>query len=169
MTTINKDFKYDQFPNEISEFQITTYAIRGQICITYHCPSASNIHIKSAFYVQKNTFSVVLQSLILSSIKILFTTDQINCYFFSNNSTHYRTINTAEKHVTSNRKFQVTPYGKDMYFFDIFINNGRICIGFVADHSEKVQNRTHLNGFLEKRNHLKVIEDQLVFLAFSRQ
>ena len=32
-------------------------------------------------------------------------------------------------------------------------------MGFVA---EKVQNRTHLNGFLEK-NHSKVIEDQLVF------
>ena len=41
---------------------------------------------------------------------------------------------TAEKHVTYNRKFQVTPYGKDMYFFDIFINDGRICMGFVADH-----------------------------------
>ena len=42
-------------------------------------------------------------------------------------------------------------------------------MGFVADHLEKVQNRTHLNVFLEKRNHSKVIEDQLVFLAFSRQ
>ena len=42
-------------------------------------------------------------------------------------------IFTAEKHVTENRKFQVTPYGKDMYLFDIFINNGRICMGFKAD------------------------------------
>ena len=32
-----------------------------------------------------------------------------------------------------------TPYGKDMYFFDIFINNGRICMGLVADNLENVQ------------------------------
>ena len=33
-----------------------------------------------------------------------------------------------------------TPYGKDMYFFDIFIDNGRICMVLVADNLEKVQN-----------------------------
>ena len=26
-----------------------------------------------------------------------------------------------------------TPYDKDMNFFDIFINNGPICMGFEAD------------------------------------
>ena len=36
-------------------------------------------------------------------------------------------------------------------------------MGFVADNLEKVQRRTHLNGFLEKNKHSKVIEDQLVF------
>ena len=41
-------------------------------------------------------------------------------------------------------------------------------MGFVPDNLENVRKRTHLNGFLEK-NHLKVIEDQLVFLAFARQ
>ena len=81
----------------------------------------------------------------------------------------YVIIVMAEKHVTKNRKFQGAPYDNDMYFFDIFINNGRICMGFVADNYEKVQNRTHLNGFLKKKNHSKVIEDQLVFLAFARQ
>ena len=35
-----------------------------------------------------------------------------------------------------------TPYGKDMYLSDIFINNGRICMGFVADNLEKVRKRT---------------------------
>ena len=45
-----------------------------------------------------------------------------------------------------------------MYFFDIFINNGRICMGFVADNYEKVQNRTHLNGFLEKKFIQKLLE-----------
>ena len=48
-----------------------------------------------------------------------------------------------------------TPYGKNMYFFDIFINNGRICMGFVADNLEKVQKRKHLNGFLEKKKSFK--------------
>ena len=38
-----------------------------------------------------------------------------------------------------------------MYFFDIFINSGRICMGFVADDLEKVQKRTHLNDFLKKK------------------
>ena len=55
-------------------------------------------------------------------------------------------------------KFQGTPYGKDMYFFEIFINNGRIYIGFVADNKEKVQNRTHLNGFLEKKIIQKILK-----------
>ena len=54
---------------------------------------------------------------------------------------------TAEKHVIYNWKFQYTPYGKDMYFFDIFINNGRIRMGFVADNLEKVQKCTRLNRF----------------------
>ena len=51
-------------------------------------------------------------------------------------------------------KFQEYPYGKDMYFFDIFINKVRICMEFVADNLEKVHKRTHLNGFLE----IKVIQ-----------
>ena len=51
---------------------------------------------------------------------------------------------TAEKHVIKNRKFQDTPYGKDMYCFDIFINNGRICMGFEADIVEKVQKLAYL-------------------------
>ena len=42
-------------------------------------------------------------------------------------------------------------------------------MGFVADNKENVQKRTHLNGFLEKKNHSKVIDDQLVFLPFDRQ
>ena len=43
-------------------------------------------------------------------------------------------------------------------------------MGFVADNLEKVQRRRHLNGFLEeKKNHSKVIEDQLVFVPFARQ
>ena len=42
-------------------------------------------------------------------------------------------------------------------------------MGFVADNYEKVQNRTLLNGFLQQKNHSKVIEDQLVSLAFARQ
>ena len=42
-------------------------------------------------------------------------------------------------------------------------------MGFVADNYERVQKRTHLNGFLEKKNHSNVIEDQLVFLPFARQ
>ena len=45
----------------------------------------------------------------------------------------------------------------------------RICMGFGADKLEKVQRCTHLNGFLEKKKHSKVIEDQLVFLPFARQ
>ena len=56
-----------------------------------------------------------------------------------------------------------------MYFFDIFINNGQIYMGFAADNLETVQICTHLNGFLEEKNHSKVIEDQLVFLPFARQ
>ena len=40
---------------------------------------------------------------------------------------------------------------------------------FVADNKANVQKRTHMNGFLEKKNHSKVIEDQLVFLPFARQ
>ena len=64
----------------------------------------------------------------------------------------------------------VPPTVRIMYFFDIFINNGRICMGFVPDNLEKVQRRTHLNCFLEeKKKHSKVIEDQLVFLPFARQ
>ena len=43
-----------------------------------------------------------------------------------------------------------TPYGKDMYFVDFFINNGRICIGFFADNLKKGTKTTYLNGFLEK-------------------
>ena len=42
-------------------------------------------------------------------------------------------------------------------------------MGFVADNLEKVQKRTHLNGFLKKKNHSKVIVDQLVILPFARQ
>ena len=59
-------------------------------------------------------------------------------------------------------------YGKDMYFFDIFINNGWNCMGFVANNLEKVQKRTHINGCLEK-NITKVIEGQLVFLPIACQ
>ena len=33
----------------------------------------------------------------------------------------------------------------------LVINNGRICMGSVADNLEKVHRRTHLNGFLEKK------------------
>ena len=42
------------------------------------------------------------------------------------------------------------PYGKHMHFFDISINNGRICMGFVADNSEKVQKHTNLIWFSSK-------------------
>ena len=45
-----------------------------------------------------------------------------------------------------------------MYFFDIFINNGHICMGFVADNLEKVQKRTHLNDFLKKKNIQKLLK-----------
>ena len=31
-----------------------------------------------------------------------------------------------------------------MYFFDIFINNGQICMGFEADRVEKVQKLAYL-------------------------
>ena len=58
-----------------------------------------------------------------------------------------------------------------MYFFDFFffINNGQICMGFIADNLKKVEKPSYLNGFLEEKNHSKVIEDQLVFLPFARQ
>ena len=56
-----------------------------------------------------------------------------------------------------------------MYFFDIFINNGRICMRFVADHYEKSTKSDTSKWFSGKKNHSKVIEDQLVFLAFARQ
>ena len=41
--------------------------------------------------------------------------------------------------MAKNWKFQDHPYDKDMNFFNIFINNGRICMGFKADRIEKVQ------------------------------
>ena len=50
-----------------------------------------------------------------------------------------------------------------------FITNGLICMGFIADNLKKGRKNTYLNGFLEEKNHLKVIEDQLVFLPFARQ
>ena len=34
---------------------------------------------------------------------------------------------------------------------------------------KKGRKTTYLNGFLEEKNHSKVIEDQLVFLPFARQ
>ena len=45
---------------------------------------------------------------------------------------------------------RITPYDKDMNFFNIFINNGRICMGFKADRVEKVQNLAYLIRFSEK-------------------
>ena len=42
-------------------------------------------------------------------------------------------------------------------------------MGFVADNLGKVQKCTHSNGFLEKKDHSKVIEDQVVFLPFARK
>ena len=36
------------------------------------------------------------------------------------------------------------PYGKDMYFFDFFINNGRICMGFFADNLKKNVQKPHI-------------------------
>ena len=41
-------------------------------------------------------------------------------------------------------------------------------MGFIADNLKKVEKTTYLNGFLEEKNHSKVIEDQLVFLPFAR-
>ena len=43
-----------------------------------------------------------------------------------------------------------THYGKKMHFLDIFINNGRICVGFVTDN-------------FSSKNPFKVIEDQIIF------
>ena len=42
-------------------------------------------------------------------------------------------------------------------------------MGFIADNLKKGRKTTYLNGFLEEKNHSKVIEDQLVFLPFARQ
>ena len=42
------------------------------------------------------------------------------------------------------------PYDKDMNFFNIFINDGRICKGFKADRVKKVQNLAYLIRFSEK-------------------
>ena len=39
-------------------------------------------------------------------------------------------VHGGEAHDLKSRN---TPYGKDMCFFDIFINNGQICMGFTAD------------------------------------
>ena len=39
-----------------------------------------------------------------------------------------------------------------MHFFDTFINNGRICMGFAVDNLEKVQKRTHLIWFSSKNS-----------------
>ena len=44
-----------------------------------------------------------------------------------------------------------TPYGRNMHFFDISINNGRICMGFVADNLEKVQKHTNLIWLSSKK------------------
>ena len=61
------------------------------------------------------------------------------------------------EHITRRRstsfkigKFQDTPYGQDMYFFNIFINNGRICIGFEVDRVEKVHKLAYFIRFSEK-------------------
>ena len=43
-----------------------------------------------------------------------------------------------------------TPYGKDMNFFNILINNCLICMGFEADREEKVQKLAYLIRFSEK-------------------
>ena len=53
---------------------------------------------------------------------------------------------TAEK-IGNSRN---TPYDKDMNFFNIFINNGPICMGFEADREEKVQKLAYLIKFSEK-------------------
>ena len=45
---------------------------------------------------------------------------------------------------------RIPPDGKDMYFFDIFIHNGRICVGFEADRVEKVQKLASFIRFSEK-------------------
>ena len=57
-------------------------------------------------------------------------------------------------------KFQDTPYGKDMYFFDIFINYGRICMGFKADRVEKVQKLAYFIRVSEKRLTKKLLRSK---------
>ena len=42
-------------------------------------------------------------------------------------------------------------------------------MGFIADNLKKDRKNTYLNGFLEEKNNLKVIEDQLAFLSFAQQ
>ena len=56
-----------------------------------------------------------------------------------------------------------------MYFFDFFINNGRICMGFFADNLKKRYKKQISKWFSRKINDSKVIKDQLVFLPFARQ
>ena len=54
-----------------------------------------------------------------------------------------------------------------MNFFDIFIKNGPICMGFEADWVEKVQKLAYTNKIFKKMSDSKVIEDLLVFLPIA--
>ena len=55
---------------------------------------------------------------------------------------------------------RITPYNKDMNFFNVFINNGRICMGFEADRVEKVQNFAYRIKFSEKNLIKKLLKSK---------
>ena len=56
-----------------------------------------------------------------------------------------------------------------MYLFDIFINNGRICMGFKADWVEKVHNLAYLIRFYKKMSDEKVIDEKMLKILVDLQ
>ena len=67
-----------------------------------------------------------------------------------------------------NWKFQEPLYDRDMNFFNIFINNVQICMGFEADKEEKVQKLAYLIRFSEKCL-IKVIDEQRLKILVDLQ
>ena len=62
-----------------------------------------------------------------------------------------------------------TFYDKDMNFYDIFIKNGQICMGFEADKVEKVQKLAYLIRSYEKMSDKKLIHEQRVKILVDLQ
>ena len=56
-----------------------------------------------------------------------------------------------------------------MNFFDIFINNGRICMGFEADRVEKSTKTCLSNKIFQKMSDKKVIAKQRVKILLDLQ